>query len=639
MIKTFGMRNIHLFKRLIPVASIPKVLLCISVALSLASCSNDDEPKSPMMETEETELVTADTPQLFTALPTYVFNDSYPRCAEALLRRVSNKSSSFEDAVTTVVFTDARARVLDDADMRKIINLYLRGGNIVYVEPTKDGITSWMKHIKNVYQEMAAQGDLVMIYPPLANSFCSRFVGVESDSNGAPLPPFVDESDTDGVICDAIALRGSDIYVVSDLDDVTAGETLMEEFDENTGEILSSVVNTDAAPEMPTDYVYGQHAEALVAWLNLQPEYISNREQLLTQGRNMLTAESGIDKANLMDIIDAQQYKRTFNVAMDGRSEPVTLTYYIWNASDKTNMTDYYLVKETVTLENSKLRCGPTDEKMWHKNNTYGPFMYQFSTEHSFSNRSVNIEQVSPVNSTSGSSTYTHGFDWSLNSALTFSKDPSLGIGGGVSFSKSWSYDIPDLKMTHSQNGNAPKWGYTAGTRPTSHFGVYVTHTTAKPILRTDCIVSHSWIWKMPNASGTYSFTTNANVRLQTLGYNVGFFKTHPYYNTKSVNCKQTFQLAPPPRYVQEWIMSYTPYSNDVQTTLERQFPKYWKLAFDLPVVTLNDRTMIDNRINTLINLLNNNRSTLHDKKIDKLNITWKLLNSSEAYRTYEYKY
>ena len=193
------MRNIHLFKRLIPVASIAKVLLCISVALTLASCSNDDEPKPPVMETEETDLVTADTPQLFTALPTYVFNDSYPRCAEALLRRVSNKTSLLDDAVTTVVFTDARARVLDDADMRKIINLYLRGGNIVYVEPTKDGITSWMKHIKNVYQEMAEQGDLVMIYPPLANSFCSRFVGVKSDSDGAPLPPFVDEADTDGV--------------------------------------------------------------------------------------------------------------------------------------------------------------------------------------------------------------------------------------------------------------------------------------------------------------------------------------------------------------------------------------------------------------------------------------------------------
>ena len=143
----------------------------------------------------------------------------------------------------------------------------------------------------------------------------------------------------------------------------------------------------------------------------------------------------------------------------------------------------------------------------------------------------------------------------------------------------------------------------------------------------------------MPSASGTYSFTTDTYVRLQTLAYTVGFFKTNPYYNTKTGNSKQTFQLAPPPRYVQEWIMSYTPYSNDVQTTLEKQFPKYWTLAFDLPVVSINDRTMIDNRINTLINLLNNNRSVLYDKSINKLNISWKLLNSPDVYHSYEYKY
>ena len=48
---------------------------------------------------------------------------------------------------------------------------------------------------------------------------------------------------------------------------------------------------------------------------------------------------------------------------------------------------------------------------------------------------------------------------------------------------------------------------------------------------------------------------------------------------------------------------------------------------------------MIDNRINTLINLLNNNRSVLYDKSINKLNISWKLLNSPDVYHSYEYKY
>ena len=95
----------------------------------------------------------------------------------------------------------------------------------------------------------------------------------------------------------------------------------------------------------------------------------------------------------------------------------------------------------------------------------------------------------------------------------------------------------------------------------------------------------------------------------------------------------------PPPRYIQEWVMWFTPYSDATQTMLEKQFPKYWKSSFDLPVVVNDDNTMIDNRINTIMNLLNDNDKILHDNGVDSLKISWKLSDSKDVYRTYEYKY
>lgn len=609
-------------------------------AFFLPACSDDVEPKATA-ETTDYLPSTTDSPATFTTLRTCVLGDSYPKSADAFLKRISNQTATLDDATVTAVFTDKVARSFNDDAISKLIALYLRGGNVVYVEPTKEGVTQWMTHVKNVYNAMAQKGSLPANYPELATAFYSRFMSETDNADGVPASPFIDGDDTDGVICDMLALRGSDLYVVSDLDDSKKGKTLLEEIDETTGETLSATTADATDVDAATDHLYGQHAELLVAWLNSQPDYMTDKDALIKKGKRELATKDGIDRSKLDEIIDAQKYTRTFNVSYKKRSEPVTLQYEIWNAHDTNDKSDYYLVKETVTLANSKLKCGPEEENMWWTPGyTYGPYMYQFSTAHSFSDRAVKIQQSAPVNSISGSSTYTHGFDWSLNAALTFAKDPSFGVGGGVTFSKSWSYDIPDLGMTYSQNGNAPKWQYTAGTRPTSHYGMkYITHTNAKPILRTDCVVSHSWIWTMPSARGFYSFTTDAEVSIQFLYFTEGFLKTHPKYDTFTQTNRQTFQLAPPPRHVQEWLMSYTPYSNEVQTMLEKQFPKYWKLAFDLPVVELNDRTMIDNRIATLQNLLQNNRSTLHDKGIDNLKISWKLLSSPNVYCSYEYKY
>lgn len=400
---------------------------CVSATLLFHSCKDEEDVQQPVIETIERTPTLMDTPATFTSLSTYVFDGNYPKSADALLRRISNKATVLDDAVTTVVFTDRQARSMDDATVEKLIALYLRGGNIVYVEPTTDGLVRWMTHIKEVYQQMMAKGSLPMEYPQFATAFYSRFMATRDDANGAPLPPYTDEADTDGVLCDMLAMRGTDIHVVSDLDDSATGEAVIEEFNEETGEVLSTTAEDELGQDTITNYVYGQHAELMTAWLNQQPDYLADKQQLIERGQQMLAESDGIEKSKLDEIIDAQKLSRTFNVAYKGHSEPVTVQYEIWNASDN-NLTDYYLINETVTLENSKLDCGPADSKKWFKddkgNNTYGPYLYRFATKHTFSDSKVVIEQVEPTNSISGATTYSHGIDWSLNAALTFCQRP-----------------------------------------------------------------------------------------------------------------------------------------------------------------------------------------------------------------------
>ena len=62
--------------------------------------------------------------------------------------------------------------------------------------------------------------------------------------------------------------------------------------------------------------------------------------------------------------------------------------------------------------------------------------------------------------------------------------------------SKSWTHSIMDLEMDFTYNGNKPKWVYKAGVLPrlTKDSKYDWRHDFAKPILRSDCTMGHSWM-------------------------------------------------------------------------------------------------------------------------------------------------
>ena len=53
-----------------------------------------------------------------------------------------------------------------------------------------------------------------------------------------------------------------------------------------------------------------------------------------------------------------------------------------------------------------------------------------------------------------------------------------------------------DLEMDFTYNGNKPKWVYKAGVLPrlTKDSKYDWRHDFAKPILRSDCTMGHSWM-------------------------------------------------------------------------------------------------------------------------------------------------
>ncbi len=263
--------------------------------------------------------------------------------------------------------------------------------------------------------------------------------------------------------------------------------------------------------------------------------------------------------------------------------------------------------------------------------------MIKLGTQNTPNNSGAQVEHVSPTNSISGKTDYSVGINWGISAAFAFSKSPNANVTGSVNLSKNWTYSIPDLGSTFSYNGNSPKWEYVAGTIPKGHNKTPDTHDIARDIMRTDCTVGHSWVWKIPNANETYKFTSKTWIDIQGFWFKHGFFKGKTHYRTQSSKSSVTFELLPPPRYKQEWIMQMDPYDRETSDYLKELFPDYWGASFALYTVEANDRTAIRNKIDDMVYILQCNRLALVKKGVKPFTLYWKQVRSILPEYHYEF--
>ncbi len=620
--------------------------LMLTVSLFLASCSDDDAPPQQIeAETEDLTLPPVDSMKVRTMQRTYVFPYDYGRTGAALVSRVFVKAPALDSTVATVVLHDGCVPSLSRLDYRGVASLVARGGNVVYCDPTRQGVDAFLRNLRAIGLEMFDEGALRLTED--GYHACRNILHIKEDATGKLVPSFIDNDDTNGILCDIVAFRGNEKYVVADLDENRAVQTLASD---STAAPLGDSA-TEEADGLPLQYMYGVHADKVAEWLDDDTDDANDPQEVARLLRAAANgAEMDIDK-----YAKAQEEQYSFNVYAGHKFAPVTVTYYVWAVYDNKGA-DYYLFHQEIALESSKLVCGPKSEKGWNVYKVaeafkglgedlraYWAYMTGMSAEVSFSDNAVEMSNVSPANDISGQTSYKESVEWSLNSGFVASANPHMSISGGVKMNKEWTHSIPDLKLTYKRNKNKPKWQYTAGVLPKAwlHRGVFGVptgwrHDQAKDILSSDCEVGHTWIWKIKDAKNTYSFKTDMQVDLQGMWVERNGSKKG--YKTFTNKNSKTITLLAPPRYEQEWIMRMTPNNKEAFESLEKTFKNYWVENFSLYTVEKNDRKAIDSWIRDLKEVIEKNPQSISNVGLGEFTLTWKPLKESADYKSYTYK-
>ena len=607
----------------------------------IAICACDRQPGTdPSLSINEPDYPTEDALAVRTQSRTYIFPHSYTGSAKALINRISDKSETLDASVKTVVLHDKGASSLSDAETDAITALLARGGSLIYCEPTRTGTDALLRKLQSSIRNIIGSGPLSI--SPEGRIVIRNILNINKDKDGLLVPPFIDDVDTDGVLCDILAIRGGEYRIITDLNENNPIKITLRGDDGYIGESYTE----NRLNDTPSDYIYGLHADNLAEWLNAESTIST-----MKVGNILTSVIPNEDSQDLEKITNAQKISYSYNAYAGHKFEPITISYEIWAVND-TKGSDYYLVHQELRAENSLLVCGPKKERDWNEYRVdeafgdvakepraYWAYMSNFGAQTQFSNNTATVEHISPANSLKGESTYTENLTWSIETAYVLTK-PEIELTGGVKMSKSWTHNIMDLEMDFTYNGNKPKWVYKAGVLPrlTKDSKYDWRHDFAKPILRSDCTMGHSWIWRISNASDTYSFSSKTWISIQ--GLYIDLKKGHQKgskYKTFTTEDSKTLNLAPPARYKQEWIMTISPYNENTERVMKTYFPDYWLPAFSLYTVKEDDKDAIDIQIAATTSAISDNTALLEDNKVESFTLSWKPLHGSTVYKTWSY--
>lgn len=618
---------------------IRRILLAVFCVIAIYAC--DRQPGTdPSGSINEPDYPTEDALTVRTQSRTYIFPHSYTGSAKALINRISDKSETLDASVKTVVLHDKGASSLSDAETDAITALLARGGSLIYCEPTRTGTDDLLRKLQSSIRNIIGSGPLSI--SPEGRIVIRNIMNISEDKDGLLVPPFIDDVDTDGVLCDILAIRGGEYRIITDLDENNPIKITLSGDDGYIGESYTE----NRLDDTPSDYIYGLHADDLAEWLNAESTIST-----MKVGNILTSVIPNEDSQDLEKITNAQKISYSYNAYAGHKFEPITISYEIWAVND-TKGSDYYLVHQELRAENSLLVCGPKKERDWNEYRVdeafgdvakepraYWAYMSNFGAQTQFSNNTATVEHISPANSLKGESTYTENLTWSIETAYVLTK-PEIELTGGVKMSKSWTHNIMDLEMDFTYNGNKPKWVYKAGVLPrlTKDSKYDWRHDFAKPILRSDCTMGHSWIWRISNASETYSFSSKTWISIQ--GLYIDLKKGHQKgskYKTFTTEDSKTINLAPPARYKQEWIMTISPYNENTERVMKTYFPDYWLPAFSLYTVKEDDKDAIDIQIAATTSAISDNTALLEDNKVESFTLNWKPLHGSTVYKTWSY--
>ena len=625
----------------------------------------------------------------------YEYNNFGKALVDRLQNRVTEINDETLIDLATVVLHSSQIMSMEDDWMAVLVQLLL-GRNIVIVEPTVQDFNYFCDVITATYillqeneesRELLDELDII----PGARQTLEAFYDL--GMNPSKLESmFLLNTDRGGIFAEAIAVRGCDFHIVDRMMDVAESEVTHEQIiDEegNTEPIENPHIDNPedgTSSEVITPYSYGLFCDMVVKWINDHGYFADQAAEIRNRGVEILNSRATeTTKYNLEDITSVQKVHYTMSAATPynlGPKLPVTVSFEICSIYMEEENCDYYCVYKNILSYNQVLDCGPTGEdnkRKWRENERFGyyavhhvdEFTYTVWTMHQYygpfmrdiegrsichahpdnfidsatsgvelpdanfikSVDGVGVTKYSPKNSI-GSVDKTDGFSYGFDGGLCLAKEPSVNLGFNVSYDSSTTQSIDDLEIIASSTNGIPEWKYVGQNLPDAFYNLVKkpSHSEAPAIMRRECEVDQSWIWKVPNPTGSYRLFDETKVTTSVMYYTYGFLKTYPNYVNQTTTKRVSFFMIPPPRSEQLWMMNVTPYSDELNSMLATTHSRFWNKSdheFKLTDTSEDSRISIEQFIRDFERDLNSKRHTWKNRNF-KGNFTFSYYNVDE---------
>lgn len=639
-------------------------VLLFFMALVLSSCEKDDPGISGNgeidIETVEYIAPTEDALRVVSDYPAYVIPYDYNNFGKALVDRLQNRVATIDEDnfkdLSTVVLHSSQLEAMEDDWVPVLVQL-LRGKNIIIIEPTVDDFNYFCSVITFAYillcetDEGGVLLDELDIIPG-ARQTLEAFYEITVESSQLETM-FYMNADSNGVFAEAIAVRGCDFHIVDRMSGVAEFEITHEQIDDESGTIEDietpdiDIASDSDAPGALTPYSYGLFADMLTKWINDCEDYVDNLSKLRSKAADMLnTRATETTKYTLDEITSVQKVQYTMMAATPydvTNPLPVSVSFEVCSIYMDKEDADYYCIYKKILSYNQLLECGPEEKrtwrtsdnfgeeglydmdiynKEWYPYNFYGPYMRDIqgkstcetNTENVKGAAGVSVVQYSPKNSI-GSVDETNGFSYGFDGGLYLASEPSVNLGFSVSYDRSTTQTIDDLEIIASTANGVPEWKYIGQNLPEAFFNLVLpfSHSEAPTIMRRECEVDQSWIWKVPNPTGSYRLSDETMVSTSIMYYELGFFQANTKYANQSTTKRVNFMMVPPPRSEQLWMMNVSPYSDELNSMLATTHARFWNKdnhEFELYDTSADSRITIEQFITDFERDLNSKRHT-----------------------------
>lgn len=498
------------------------VLMCIAAICCFASCSDNEETKVPVTEAAQEEV---DTPasaddQLTrtTAMPAVVIGNHFDGVGKALVDRLSVKMPPTVDniAQAKVVVIDCSA--LEEIDTRTFYAIFEAGlqAAVVWTEPSYNA--EELIFVK-MMEALTEYGDADDQYTYQVRRPYTRAAESDNEASTHPLSCLrVEEDDPSQPFADMVVNQGDDVYLVTDFDDhdgnpiqVTIVDTLGTDTEDEKPLKVERREQTLQVSSKSTPCQLGIAADGVVEWIE--------------------SRSAGTRAAELDNMVSAQQVFMTMPVRneVEGalvRHATATMHMDIWSIYDFEKKADFVLIHQSGICYNRELGYSLADDRgyvvmidgdNWLCN---GPYMERVILGAAF-NSWDDIELIKPSpGNTNRNTTTTSGFNWNVGGNIGLNSNGLTGgFSGGATFTKSYGISTPEMRIENNcTSGGNVSWSYIG---PDSHWDrrtFFNQHTHPQPArsqIGTYSDIHNTWIWKIPNPSGSYSLTAMMEVVLE----------------------------------------------------------------------------------------------------------------------------